>query len=464
MGMDFGYRVGKLTGKLQILVFAGAATISLFGQVVWDDAPAATSSAFKDDFVNPLISGALSDPTRLSLAHDSRHPKPQAGTAPAASVSVRADRETGGFAQPIARKAPTRKHEFETSGTATTASVGSTGGPLVGRWSASGAVTGGVASTLAGNASSQEAKSLGGSLSSDSTPFSLGRSLSGGVSLPDYNPTPVEVRPVQLGHEVFAGRGSDSLDPESFSAASSLNPTGLSTSSYSTSGELSPGTSAQTVYIGFEAEIHTGNNVFSIHNTSTAGIRISQVVVNLLGGNIQVDTAPGGAAFDPLDKTLAVADGISAPTIVNKHFTGGPFPAGYTTTTSAAVGYTGTLISDIPDGGRVLTFNFTDFDRHEAWGFHVDYDLMTANDKPVGEALNGVSITVTFRDAVGNTDSLTYIYSGNRGKKVSFPTDIGDHMGPLQPSMVLIIPEPPTLAAALLLAGFGFFRICRRWC
>lgn len=222
---------------------------------------------------------------------------------------------------------------------------------------------------------------------------------------------------------------------------------------------------AQTVYMGFEAEIHTGNNQFSIHNTSTAGIRISKVVLDLTGGNIQVDTVLGGLAFNPLDITLAVADGTSAPTIYNGHFVDGPFPSGYTTTTSLAVGYTGTLSMDVPDGGRLMTFNFTDFDRHEAWGFQVDYDTMTGNSAPVGAALNGVKITVTFRDAFGNTDLITYTYAGNTGGKRSFPTDVGTlRRGPLEPSSVLLIPEPPTLAAALLLCGYGVLRMYRGRC
>lgn len=257
------------------------------------------------------------------------------------------------------------------------------------------------------------------------------------------------------------------------SAASGYNPSSqpvgeVSTASVSSSysqlvplpGYSQPVTQAgPVVYMGFEAEIHTGNNEFSIHNTATAGIRISRVVVNLLGGNIQVDTVLGGLAFNPLDRTLVLADGVASPTINNIHFTGGPFPGGYTTTTAAAVGYTGTLSTDVPDGGRLLTFNFTDFDRHEAWGFRVDYDQLTANTAPRGPDVNGVKITVTFADAYGHTDTLEYLYTGNGGKKVSFPTDADAVLryGPSAPSSVLQIPEPASRATALLLgvAGMG---------
>lgn len=205
--------------------------------------------------------------------------------------------------------------------------------------------------------------------------------------------------------------------------------------------------------VGFEAEFHTGDLVFSIHNTSDPGVLISTVYMRL-GTNMLFDTVSGGAAFNPLDKTLQEAVGYQ-----NTHFINGRLGSPYTCLAGTAVGYTGLLSTDIVDGGTNATFHFTDFSRGEAWGFYVDWDTRSANTNPAGSAMNYALLTVTFTDLQGNflTD-LSYAYGTFGGTKRSFPTEMGNLDGPTL--QIIIVPEPST--ALLLSTGYLWLAGFRR--
>ena len=75
---------------------------------------------------------------------------------------------------------------------------------------------------------------------------------------------------------------------------------------------------------------------------------------------MQYDTTLGGAGFDPVDDILAENVGLVVP-----HFTNSILGSPYTTIAGTEVGHTGTLSTDIVDGGTSASFN--DFERGEGF-------------------------------------------------------------------------------------------------
>lgn len=242
--MSFGYRVGKLAGKLQNLAFVGAGALSLLGQVVWDNAPAATPSAFKDDFVTPLVSSLLSDPTRLSLTHDSGSQKHSGGTVPVAlviSAGLRCDTE-GYVSYPIARRTQTRKQGFVASGSETPALVLAVAQSLIGRSVASDGLTGVVTPLLAGNAlpDTTQSQSSRNSFPGVVSHVNFGGNLEKQPLVPNSPPILAAPTPVWLAHYPFTGFSAASVDPDPSSTASSLVNIGLGYLKYEYSGNPWP--------------------------------------------------------------------------------------------------------------------------------------------------------------------------------------------------------------------------------
>lgn len=237
--MRIGHRVGKLAGKLRNLAFAGAATINLFGQVVWDDAPTAIPAAFKDDVVESRASGLQSGPARLILTRDSGIPKPGGDAVPAVSGgAVRPERRTeDGASHPVAQKNPTWKHDFGASGSETPALALKVAHLSIGRSVASVGLSGVVTPLPASNAlpDAPQSQSSGNSLPDVVNQVNFEVNLEK-QSLVSYS-TPILAAPtpVWLAYYPFTGNSPASFDPDPLSTASSLVNIGLGYLKYNAS-------------------------------------------------------------------------------------------------------------------------------------------------------------------------------------------------------------------------------------
>ena len=160
--------------------------------------------------------------------------------------------------------------------------------------------------------------------------------------------------------------------------------------------------------IGFQTEVNTGSK-FAIRNTSSDGILIQSVTVTL-GDNTLFDTtlgASGNGDIDPssplfaLDTSISIAhwdDSDSLNVIRDATGLGADYDvtATWNTSTGGSTGYTGTLGIDVADGATLATFQFTDFNPSEAWGFNVDYDTRGGVEDAGGAAMNNAKVEVTF--------------------------------------------------------------------
>ena len=181
--------------------------------------------------------------------------------------------------------------------------------------------------------------------------------------------------------------------------------------------------SANSITIGFEAEIHTKNGNFIIHNISDDNVFLSKVFL-VLGTTMIFDTS-----------LLAEVTDLSI-----RHFN-------YVPKAGIDVKYIGPLSKDIINYTHSATLKFTDFTRDEAWGFAVDFDIPLSDSAPRGADMNLASITATFTDRRGNElDTLTYDYKNISGKGVSFPATL---------SKTIDVPNPVPEPATMLLFGVG---------
>ena len=227
--------------------------------------------------------------------------------------------------------------------------------------------------------------------------------------------------------------------------------------------------------IGFQTEVNTGSK-FAIRNTSSDGILIQSVTVTL-GDNTLFDTTlgeSGNGDIDPSSPLFALGTSISIGhwddsdslnVIRDATGLGADYDvtATWNTSTGGSTGYTGTLGTDVADGATLATFQFTDFNPNEAWGFNVDYDTRDGVEDAGGAAMNNAKVEVTFFDPTsGLTHMLTSQYETFNGNKQSFPTDFldaeGNNVGPTAELTAVPVPPAVWLFGSGLLGMVGIAR------
>jgi hypothetical protein len=144
---------------------------------------------------------------------------------------------------------------------------------------------------------------------------------------------------------------------------------------------------------GFDASTFNGGS-FVVENTSTGGVRIAEVTVDLRG-SLVTDAVfdPDGLAGDPAGKGFTPDSGGPA-TGLGSHSFGSPHDDGYDT----------------------LTVDFSDFDPGEVFTFSADIDPTSIRGAPApgpndsgsvsGLELSGAPVTVTFTDGSTITGNL----------------------------------------------------------
>ncbi len=227
---------------------------------------------------------------------------------------------------------------------------------------------------------------------------------------------------------------------------------------------------AYASFIGWDGEIHTGNFKLSFSNVSDQDIYIQSITVDLSASNAEFATESNGTFIDPVP---SYEDG----SINNVHWTGqdgdgvdgdgiNGLSANYSTANYADTGFLGDLATDITDGLQVVTFNFNDFNRDEAWGVTTYFRHVSTGERAAGGDMNGVQVSVTLLGNNNETEVLSYMFSGLGGKKGSFPMGQNVYTGdaiPFNPESFLqpvgsgpVVPNPTVPAPAVIwLLGSG---------